>query len=74
VYAAATHGVFADEASRTLADAEIDRLFVLDTLPPDRLDAAVRRRRVEVLDSAPLLATAIHRLHRHRSLVDLTDV
>ena len=74
VYAAATHGVFAAEARRTLANAEIDRLLVLDTLPADRLDAAVRRERVEVLDSAPLLATAIHRLHRHQPLVDLTDV
>jgi len=74
VYAAATHGVFSAKASRTLADAELDRLLVLDTLPADRLDAAVRRERVEVLDSAPLLARAIHRLHRHQSLVDLTDV
>lgn len=72
VYAAATHGVFAAEARRTLADAALDRLFVLDTLPPDRLDTRAQRR-VEVLDSAPLLATAIHRLHRHQSLADLTD-
>lgn len=73
VYAAATHGVFAPGAGRTLADAPLDRLLVLDTLPADRLDATARRH-IEVLDSAPLLAAAICRLHRHQPLVGLTDL
>lgn len=72
-YAAVTHGVFSAEASRTLEGSAIDRLFVLDTLPPTRLDAEVRERRVDVIEVAPLLASAIHRLHTDGSLVELTD-
>ena len=69
--AAVTHGVFSSNAATVLGDSEIDRLFLLDTLPPDRLDANVRERRVEVLESAPLLAAAIQRLHTDGSIVEL---
>lgn len=70
-YAAVTHGVFSSEAAQVLDDSEIDRLFILDTLPPDRLDAEVREQRVDVLECAPLLAAAIHRLHTDGSIVEL---
>jgi ribose-phosphate pyrophosphokinase len=72
-YAAVTHGVFSSEAERNLDDSELDRLFILDTLPPSRLDADVRERRVEVLGCAPLLAAAIQRLHTDGSIVELTE-
>jgi ribose-phosphate pyrophosphokinase len=71
VYAAATHGVFAREASRLLRDAPLERVVILDTISPDRLDADVLARRVQVLDCAPLLAAAIARLHTNGSLVEL---
>lgn len=73
VYAAATHGVFSADASRTLAESAVDRLYILDTLPTDRIDAEIRKR-VEVLDCTPLLARAISGLHLDRSLGDVIDV
>jgi ribose-phosphate pyrophosphokinase len=71
VYAAATHGVFSAGAGRTLANSEFERMVVLDTIPPRGLDAAFLQSRVEVIDCAPLLATAIQRLHTNGSIVDL---
>ncbi len=72
-YAAVTHGVFSSRAATVLDDSEIDRLFLLDTLPPDRLDATVRERCVEVLPCAPLLAAAVQRFHTGGSVVALTE-
>ena len=71
VYAAVTHGVFSSKADATLADAPLDRLLVCDTLPPDRLAADVRKRHVDVLGAAPLLATTIHHLHTGTALTPL---
>jgi ribose-phosphate pyrophosphokinase len=70
-FAAATHGVFSADSSRLLADSELEHVVILDTIPPDRLDSELLKSRVEVVDCAPMLAAAIHRLHTNGSLVDL---
>ena len=72
-YAAATHGVFSADAGRVLSGSAIDRIVILDTIPPHRLDADFLRDRVQVVDCAPLLATAIQRLHAGGSIVALTE-
>jgi ribose-phosphate pyrophosphokinase len=72
-YAAATHGVFSADAGRVLGGSAIDRIVILDTIPPHRLDADFLRDRVQVVDCAPLLATAIQRLHVGGSIVALTE-
>lgn len=72
-YAAATHGVFCADASRLLRDCDLERIVVFDTIPADRLDADVLQRRVQVLDCAPLLASAIYRLHTGGSIVELSE-
>ena len=68
VYAAVTHGVFSSTAAAPLADAPLDRLLICDTLPPDRLDNALRERYVDVLDGAPLLANILFSLHTGTAL------
>lgn len=73
-FAAATHGVFSQGADRALGDSELERIVILDTIPPRRLGPELLGRRVQVLDCAPLLGTAIHRLHTGGSIVELTDV
>jgi ribose-phosphate pyrophosphokinase len=67
VFAAATHGVFGEEAATMLAGA-LDALVVTDSVPwvSHRL-----HDRVTVLEVAPLFAEAIRRLHEDGSLVDL---
>lgn len=73
VYAAATHGIFVGEAARVFAGPEIVHLLITDSVPPFRLDAALVREKVTVLDTAPLFAEAIRRIHRGGSLVALME-
>jgi ribose-phosphate pyrophosphokinase len=63
VYAAATHGVLAADAPRLLRDSPIERITLLDTIPARPGDASQLEGRLEMIDCAPLLARAIHRLH-----------
>ncbi len=72
-YAAATHGVFSTEANDTLVGSPLEKVVILDTIPPDRLDSTLLERRFEVVDSSPLLARAIQRLHTNGSIVELTQ-
>jgi ribose-phosphate pyrophosphokinase len=71
-YAAVTHGVFSEGASEVIEQSRLDRLVLLDTVSPPRLAPALLRERVRVLDCAPLLATAIARLHDEGSLSPIT--
>jgi ribose-phosphate pyrophosphokinase len=73
VFAAASHGVFAGAAAEVLADPVLEKLLVADSIPPFRLPPAMLGRRVEMLDSAPLFAEAIRRLHSGGSLVELLE-
>lgn len=70
VYAAATHGVFSRDASRVLLDSALDRVVILDTIPPREV-ATEMGSRLQILGCAPPLANAIHRLHTDRSLVEI---
>jgi len=71
VFAAASHGVFAGAAAEVLADPALEKVLVADSIPPFRLPPALLQERVEVLDSAPLFAEAIRRLHSGGSRVEL---
>ncbi|MBZ5556197.1 MAG: ribose-phosphate diphosphokinase [Acidobacteriia bacterium] len=73
VVAAAAHGAFVPEAASTLAAAPIDRIAVLDHIPPAALPAALVSEKLWLLDSAALLAEAIRRLHEGGSLTDLLE-
>ncbi len=72
-YAAASHGIFVGDAARLLADPCLERLVVTDTIPPFRLDAALVRNKLAVLDTAPLFAQAIRRIHDGGSIVELLE-
>jgi ribose-phosphate pyrophosphokinase len=71
VHAAASHGIFAGKADQVVADPALDSLVVTNTLPPFRLDPELVRKRLTVLDVAPLFADAIQRIHSGGSIVDL---
>ncbi len=72
VYAAASHGVFVgDAAQKMMADPALERLVVTDTIPPFRLDASLTQKKLTVLDTAPLFAEAIRRIHSGGSIVEL---
>jgi ribose-phosphate pyrophosphokinase len=71
VHAAATHGIFTGEADKIFADPVIDRLVVVNTIPPFRIVTEATRAKLAVLDGAPLLAEAIRRIHAGGSVADL---
>jgi ribose-phosphate pyrophosphokinase len=71
VHAAATHGAFTPEAAPVLADPALTSVVVLGTIPPAGLSEELVRRKLVVLDPAPLLAEAIRRLHEGGSIVEL---
>jgi ribose-phosphate pyrophosphokinase len=74
VYAAATHGLFVGKPETLLGETALDQLVVTDTVPPFRLPVEAIGTKVIVLETAPLVAEAIRRIHTGDSLVDLMDV
>ena len=73
VLAVATHGLFLGNAPAALAEAGLDEIVVTNTVPPFRLAMSPLRERLTVLDTAPMLAEAIRRMHTGGSIVDLLD-
>jgi len=64
---AATHGLLVGAAGERLARAGVTAITVTDSLQSPSVDGVA----LEVVSLAPLLAEAIDRLHRRRSLNDL---
>ncbi len=73
VLAMASHGLFVGDAAANLGDPAIERVVVTDTVPPFRLDPAVARDKLVVLDAAELFAEAIRRVHGGGSIVELLE-
>lgn len=71
VHAAASHGIFVGDAARLVSDAALAQLVITDTVPPFRLEGSLVDGKLKVLESAPLFAEAIRRIHEGGSLVDL---
>ncbi|MET0981571.1 MAG: ribose-phosphate pyrophosphokinase [Telluria sp.] len=63
VYAAATHGLFLDDAPGVLAASALEGIAVTDTVPPLRLAGTALQARVSVLGCAGLFAAAVARIH-----------
>ena len=71
VFAAASHGMFVGDAARLLTEPALDGLAVTDSIPPFRIDPALASQKLVVLETAPLLAEAIRRIHEGGSIVEL---
>ena len=65
IYAAATHGIFAQEGLQLIHQSPLDKVLVTDTLP---LPDGAPTDKVEVVSVAPLLAEAITRIHKDLSI------
>jgi ribose-phosphate pyrophosphokinase len=65
IYAAATHGIFAQAGLRLVDESPLDKILVTDTLPlPDNGPTD----KIEVVSVAPLLAEAVTRIHKDLSI------
>jgi ribose-phosphate pyrophosphokinase len=65
IYAAATHGIFAQDGLELIERSPIDKVLVTDTLP---LPPDGPKEKIEVVSVAPLLAEAITRIHKDLSI------
>ncbi|MBA3449666.1 MAG: ribose-phosphate pyrophosphokinase [Chloroflexia bacterium] len=65
IYAAATHGIFAQDGLELIDKSPLDKVLITDTLP---LPEGGPIERVEVVTVAPLLAEAITRIHKDLSI------
>lgn len=73
VMAAVAHGAFVPAASRVLADAPLQRIVVLDHIPPAALEPSLVEAKLTLLDGAGLVGEAIRRMHGGGSLVALLE-
>ena len=71
VHGAATHGLFVPPAGDVLAGSPLERIVVTDTVPAFRLAGSPAAEKLTVIESAPLFAEAIRRLHAGESLSEL---
>jgi ribose-phosphate pyrophosphokinase len=69
VYVGATHGVFAGDALKQLAQAPIEEIIVTDTIP--LTGEAKKIKNIKVLTVSELLGEAIKRIHRDESVSSL---
>jgi ribose-phosphate pyrophosphokinase len=74
IFAAASHGVFAPDASQLLEQAPIVRIAVLDHVPPFALSQSLVEAKLEVIESSGLIAEAIRRMHEGGSIVGLGEI
>lgn len=73
IQALATHGLFVRDAEQVLSHSALERIVVTNTVPPWRLSEEFARRRLVVLDVAPLCAAAIRSIHAGGSIVELME-
>jgi ribose-phosphate pyrophosphokinase len=74
IYAAASHGLFAQKAGEILGASAIGEIVVTDTVPPFRIESSAARGKMKIVSTAPLFAEAIRRMHSGGSIVDLLEV
>ncbi len=65
IYAAATHGIFAQDGLDLIDCSPIDKVLVTDTLPLPQNGPTTK---IEVVSVAPLLAEAVTRIHKDLSI------
>jgi ribose-phosphate pyrophosphokinase len=71
IYAAASHGIFAEGADAILATTDLDAIVITDSIPPMRLTDPAVRAKVTQISVAELVGEAIRRLHDGGSIVEL---
>ncbi len=71
VGAIATHGILSAAAPENIKDSPLDVVIVTNTLPQDEHQAQIPK--LEVVSIVPMMAEAVSRVHRKKSLSKLFD-
>ncbi len=70
IYAACTHGILSGDAIQNLTDAPLDKVFITDTI---QLPEEKQIDKIEVISVAGMIAKAIDRVHKGKSISILFD-
>jgi ribose-phosphate pyrophosphokinase len=73
IFAAATHGLFVGDANTVVKDPAFEKTIITDSVPPFRLEPEVAEDALIVVETAGLVAEAIHRMNQGGSIVDLLE-
>jgi ribose-phosphate pyrophosphokinase len=73
IYASVTHPVLSGPAVDRILDSDIEKLFVLDTLPVDDDKLARLGNKIQVLSASAIFAEAILRINKNESISSLFD-
>lgn len=71
IYGLVTHGLLSGRAIELLESSQLNKLYVLDTINPER---RANTEKIEVLSSADVFADAILRTHQDRSISSLFEI
>jgi ribose-phosphate pyrophosphokinase len=74
IYAAASHGVFVSKANQILSHPALEKIVIVNTIPPFRLDEDFVRTKLVVLNAARIFAEAIKRIHSGQSIVEILEL
>lgn len=69
VFAFASHGIFSEPASKRIAESVLEEVVVTNTIPLPR--SCVDNKKIRAESVAPLLASAIKRIHEKKSVSEL---
>lgn len=73
VAAAASHGLFVAGGEPLWKETELDEVAVTNTIPPWRIQDRVRDSRLVILDTTPLFAEVVRRMHRGETLEEARE-
>lgn len=73
VAAAASHGVFSSKANENLLNLALDKVVITNSIPDITLNPRIVEDKIKVLDSTPLIAECIKRLHFNDGLLSLME-
>jgi len=71
ILAAVTHPIFTEAANDALRESSIDKIITTNTRLGFKLNQALLKEKVIILDTSPMFAEAIKRIHEGGSIVDL---
>ncbi|WED44018.1 ribose-phosphate diphosphokinase [Legionella cardiaca] len=71
IFVCSSHGIFVGQANEIIANPQIEKLIITNSIPPFRLQKKLLKEKVIVLDASFLFAQAIKQIHENGSIVDL---
>lgn len=73
IFASVTHPVLSGPAVERIMDSDIEKLYVLDTIPVDDDKLAKLGNKIQVLSASAIFAEAILRINKNESISSLFD-